>query len=161
MTKALGLGAAVMAAGVIGKVASVGAQEVGTANHTEEPYTVTSALNLRSGPGTSYRVVLVMPKGATVTLQQRYENGYYYVSYKGQLGWAHHDYIVKAGGTGDPVIIGTAVTTTSLNLRSGPSTSNQVLRVVAKGSTVKTSNTVRNGYRYVTNNGLVDRHCKA
>lgn len=59
------------------------------------------------------------------------------------------------GGTGsDPVIIGTARTTATVNLRSGPSTSNQVLRVVPSGATVRISGTVRNGFRYVIHNGL-------
>lgn len=94
-----------------------------------------------------------MPKGAMITLQQRYQNGFYYVSYKGQLDWAHHDYIVKASTTPDPVIIGTARTTANVNLRSGPSTSHQILRVVASGATVQISNTVKNGFQYVSYQG--------
>ncbi len=91
-----------------------------------------------------------MPKGAMITLQQRYQNGFYYVSYKGQLDWAHHDYIVKASTTPDPVIIGTARTTANVNLRSGPSTSHQILRVVSAGTTIQISGTVKNGFRYAT-----------
>ena len=52
------------------------------------------------------------------------------------------------------MIVGTAYTTASVNLRSGPSTSNTVLRVVAKGAAVQASNTVQNGFRYVIHNGL-------
>ncbi len=59
------------------------------------------------------------------------------------------------GSTGtDPVIVGTAATTAYVNLRSGPSTRHQVLRVVASGAAVQISNTVQNGYRYVIHNGL-------
>ena len=147
--KALGFGAGALTVAVAGTALTAGAQEVAPANHTSEPYKTTAALNLRTGPSTSHRVILVMPKGATITLQQRYENGYYYVNYKGQLGWAHHDYIVKAGQPTDPVVIGTRVATTRLNLRSGPSTSNQILDVVDKGATVSITDQVRNGYRYV------------
>jgi D-alanyl-D-alanine carboxypeptidase len=147
--KALGFGAGALTVAVAGTALTAGAQEVAPANHTSEPYKTTAALNLRTGPSTSHRVILVMPKGATVTLQERYENGFYYVNYKGQLGWAHHDYLVKAGQPTDPVVIGTRVATTRLNLRSGPSTSNQILDVVDKGATVSITDQVRNGYRYV------------
>ena len=116
----------------------------------------TAALNLRTGPGTGYRVILVMPKGVQVTLQRRYQNGFDNVSYKGQLGWASRAYLIPATGgyPTDPVIIGSARTTAAVNLRSGPSTSNQVLRVVAAGATVQISDTVRTGFRYVIHNGL-------
>lgn len=150
--KSLAAGAALVAGTSV--LGTAGAQDVSTANHTSEPYVTTTALNLRTGPGTGYRVILVMPKGATLMLNQRYENGYYSVTYKGQLGWAHHDYIVKAGSSPDPVVIGSARTTSAVNLRSGPSTANSVLRVVAAGATVQISDTVRSGFRYVTHNGL-------
>lgn len=52
------------------------------------------------------------------------------------------------------MIVGTATTTDYVNLRSGPSTSHQVLRVVASGAAVQVSSTVQNGYRYVIHNGL-------
>lgn len=149
LSKALGFGAGALTVAVAGTALTAGAQEVAPANHTSEPYKTTAALNLRIGPSARHRVILVMPRGATITLQQRYENGYYYVNYKGQLGWAHHDYIVKAGQPTDPVVIGTRVATTRLNLRSGPSTSNQILDVVDRGATVSITDQVRNGYRYV------------
>lgn len=147
--KALAFGAVALTADVIGKVATVKAQEVGAESHPEERYVTTSALNLRTGPSSSHKVILVMPKGATVTLQQRYENGYHYVSYKGQLGWAHHDYLVKFNDANEPVIIGEAVTTSNVNLRSGPSTGQPVIRVIAKGVTVDITDRVQNGYRYI------------
>lgn len=111
----------------------------------------TAALNLRTGPGTGYRVILVMPKGATINLQRRYENGFDYVSYKGRLGWAHRDYIVArtGGSTPDPVIVGSATTTANVNLRRGPSTGHPVIQVIVKGATVSITDRVQNGYRYI------------
>lgn len=152
LRQALGLSAAALAISAVGPVRRVAAQDVTAQQHTSQPYTVTTNLNLRTGPGTTYGVILVMPKGATVTLNGREQNGFLSVNYKGTIGWAHHDYIVPAGS--DPVIIGTAATTTALNLRSGPSSSHQVLRVMAKGSAVQISDTVQNGYRYVIHQGL-------
>jgi D-alanyl-D-alanine carboxypeptidase len=155
LRKALGLSAAALAIGAIGPVREVGAQDVSAQQHTSQPYTVTADLNLRSGPGTGYSVILVMPKGSTLTLNAREQNGFLSVNYKGTIGWAHHDYIVPAdSGPANPVIIGTASTTTDLNLRSGPSTGHKVLRVLAKGSAVQISNTVQNGFRYAIHQGL-------
>ncbi|MBA2247051.1 MAG: SH3 domain-containing protein [Chloroflexia bacterium] len=116
----------------------------------------TAALNLRAGAGPEFRVITVMPKGATITLQRVISNDYHYVSYKGQLGWAHRDYVVARpySPPPDPVITGRAKTLYAVNLRSGPSTGHRVLRVLPAGSTVDTSSQLHNGFRYVVHQGL-------
>jgi SH3-like domain-containing protein len=42
-----------------------------------------------------------------------------------------------------------AVTTSNVNLRSGPSTGQPVIRVIAKGVAVDITDRVQNGYRYI------------
>ena len=153
--KGLTAGAAALITGAAVRLSSAGAQDGISEHHTSEAYVTTAPLNLRTGAGSTYRVILVMPKGARITLNQRYQNGYYSVTYKGQLGWAHKDYIARAGTIPtDPVITGRARTLNAVNLRSGPSTGNQALRVVPAGSWVDTSGTVRNGFRYVVHQDL-------
>lgn len=153
--KALGLGAMALAIGAAGPARRAAAQDVSGQQHTSQPYTVTEDLNLRTGPGTGYRVLLVMPKGATVTLNAQLQNGFLSVNYKGTNGWAHQDFIRPADAPpADPVITGTATTIAALNLRSGPSTGHQVLRLMGKGSKVQSSDTVVNGFRYVIHQGL-------
>ncbi len=142
--KALGLGAVAVASSVAGTAVAVGAQ-----NPIGEAYVTTAALNLRAGPSTGHRVFLVMPKGAQVYHQKMTENGYYYVTYKGQWGWAHRDYLVRAGDPIGPPIIGQAVTTARVNLRSGPSTGHAVLEVLPKGETFNITAKVQNGFRYI------------
>jgi D-alanyl-D-alanine carboxypeptidase len=51
-------------------------------------------------------------------------------------------------------VVGTAVTTAPVNLRSGPGTANTVLRVVPAGAAVQITDTVANGYRYVVHEAL-------
>ena len=51
-------------------------------------------------------------------------------------------------------VVGTAVTTAYVNLRSGPGTANAVLRVVPAGATVQFTDSVANGYRYVVYEAL-------
>jgi D-alanyl-D-alanine carboxypeptidase len=144
-----GLGAAVALGPALGLLSPA------AANHTSQPYTVTANANFRSGPGTNHPVIAVIPRGATFTLNATEQNNFYGVNYKGTLGWVYAPLIVPAGSASpDPVIVGTAKTTANVNLRSGPSTGNAVLRVVPVGATVQISNTVQNGFRYVVHNGL-------
>lgn len=155
ITKVFSFAAMALVVGAAGPVRRAAAQDVTAQQHTSQPYTVTEDLNLRTGPGTGYKVLLVMPKGSTVTLNAQIQNGFLSVNYQGVNGWAHADYIVPAGAPpADPVITGTSIAIAALNLRSGPSTGHQVLRLMGKGSTVQSSNTVVNGFRYVIHQGL-------
>jgi len=54
-------------------------------------------LNLRTGPGTEYDIVLVMPDGAAVDLRGDGQNGFLPVSYNGTTGWASAEWL-KVGG---------------------------------------------------------------
>ncbi len=146
--KALGLGAAVAAGAVAARPMLAAASENGT-------YRTTSALNLRSGAGTSHPVVSVMPAGTTVQASGRVANGFREVWYQNSIGWAHADYLVPVtAGGGNPSLIGLGITTAAVNLRSGPSTGHQVLRVLAQGTLLERSGTVQNGFRYVVHQGL-------
>jgi uncharacterized protein YraI len=142
-----GISAAAVAAATVGRAA---------ANHTAQLYTVSSNANFRSGPGTGHAIIAVVVKGATFQINGQVQNGYAGIIYKGTTGWVLASLVVAAGGqtSPDPVIVGTAKTNSSVNLRSGPSTGNSVLRVVPAGSVVQISNTVQNGFRYVIHNGL-------
>jgi uncharacterized protein YraI len=147
---AAGFGAAAVTGGLL--VKSAGAQE---ATATAAGYFRTAVdLRLRTGPGTRRRVILVMPTGSTVKDLGVSKNGFRNVSYKGTAGWASMDFLIVSDGGSDPILLGNSVTTTAVNLRSGPSTSNQVLRVLSAGTVVTTSDTARNGFRYVVHNGL-------
>jgi uncharacterized protein YraI len=114
----------------------------------------TSSVNLRSGPSTSNSVILLMPSGATVTLNGKSSNGFLGVSYKGTSGWAYADYIGSAGsaddggGSQDPGSgnAGSATVTSSLNLRSGPSTSNKVILVMPGGASVTLTGNSSGGF---------------
>ncbi|MEA2515496.1 MAG: hypothetical protein QOJ59_4985 [Thermomicrobiales bacterium] len=119
---------------------------------------IDGALNLRAGPSTSDRVLLVMPDRATVTLLGGESNGFLEVSYQGTEGWAYAAYLDTDGGGGDDggSSEGTAVTTSSLNLRSGPSTADDVLAVMPRGAIVEIRGDAENGFypvRYDGRNG--------
>lgn len=133
--------------------ASVGT--IGTAVAQTQLYTVSTHSNFRSGPGTNHSVISVIAPGATFALNGKEQNSFYGVNYKGTIGWVYAPLVVAAGSsTPDPVMVGEARTSTAVNLRSGPSTSHQVLRVVSSGAAIQVSNTVQNGFRYVVHQGL-------
>ena len=66
----------------------------------EGKYIVTTALNLRKGAGSTHKIVAVMPKNATVTCNGYYANNgttpWYYVSYRGYVGFCSSRYLRKA-----------------------------------------------------------------
>ncbi|HEV2066996.1 MAG TPA: SH3 domain-containing protein, partial [Thermomicrobiales bacterium] len=106
---------------------------------------VTEALNLRTGPSTANGVITVMPAGTTITLTGNSANGFLSVSYNGTAGWAYAAYLETGGSSPSPDTpsnpdsgagTGTGRTTTALNLRTGPSTSDGVLLVMPGGASV-------------------------
>jgi mannosyl-glycoprotein endo-beta-N-acetylglucosaminidase len=121
----------------------------------------TEGARLRSGPGTGYTILASLAKGTEVQYLAYggSANGYEWHKVKvlasGKEGFIASVLLSMPGSTGsDPVIIGTAKTLTNVNLRSGPSTSHQVLRVVPYGASIQVSSTVQGGFRYVIHNGL-------
>lgn len=52
-------------------------------------------LNLRTGPSTSYRILLSIPKGKSVPAYARASNGWYKVSYAGYTGWVSGSYMTS------------------------------------------------------------------
>ncbi|MGH2532824.1 MAG: SH3 domain-containing protein [Thermomicrobiales bacterium] len=120
--------------------------------------TVTSALNLRSSPWGS--IIAVMPAGASVTVTGSGQNGFLPVTYNGQSGWAHTDYLdTGASGPGPSPAppsgpaVGSATTTTALNLRAGPSTGTSVLAVMPGGASVEILGDPQSGFYPVRYNG--------
>lgn len=142
-----GTGAAIVA------LVTVGQDDLGQPSTGEA--VVTANLNLRSGPGTSHSILRVIPKGSTVTTCDTGQVGFLTVGYNGTTGYASAEYLAPPGSApSPPQPSGTAKTTAGVDLRSGPSTTHQVLRVVPAGAPIATTETVQNGVRYVTHDGL-------
>jgi uncharacterized protein YraI len=125
----------------------------------------TTNLNLRSGPGTGYGVVLVMSSGSSFKITGSYNKGFYPGRYNGTKGWASADFLTTGGGSSSGSTsgsgstptssdTGTATVTTSLNLRSGPSTGDGVIAVMPAGSTVTLTGQASNGFVSVTYQGM-------
>lgn len=65
-----------------------------TSNTTGTVFGVNSALNIRSGGGTSYKIVGSIPKGATCTILGTDSSGWYKVKYGDITGYASNKYII-------------------------------------------------------------------
>ena len=111
----------------------------------EDDIRVTTAdLNLRSGPGTQYSVIAVMPKGTSVTVLS-ISGSWAKVIYGSKEGYAHTAYMTQVNTQ-------TMVTTANLNMRTGPSTSYSIIRVIPNGAEVKVLST-SNGWARVVYGG--------
>lgn len=99
-----------------------------------------SALAVREGPSTSYKSVAYVSKGTKVTILGK-QGDWFKIKYNNTLGWASGKYInIKAEtppATGASAPSGGIVTSPVLNLRSGPSTSNEKISTLKKGNQVK------------------------
>lgn len=120
---------------------------------------VTTRLNLRAGPGTTYAVLLVMPQDAMVTLTGEVENGFYKLTYEGNSGWGFSDYLDLQVGPPDPPAeepaTGEATVLEALNLRSGAGLNFPVIMVMPQGAVIETLAGTEAGFQKVRYNGVV------
>ena len=120
--------------------------------------TVTAdALNVRSGPSTSYGITTKLYKGDKVEILET-SNGWHKIkASNGKIGWVSGDYIkVSSGSTSQPSTSTTKATVTadSLNVRSGAGTSYSVITKLSKGTVVDVIESASNGWKKIkTSNG--------
>ncbi|MGC4121464.1 MAG: SH3 domain-containing protein [Myxococcales bacterium] len=70
----------------------------------------TTGVNMRSGPSTGYKVLLVVPAGGKVTTVEKTspENGFYKVKYNGTVGYSHGQYYTLVSSPTTPPPASTA-----------------------------------------------------
>ena len=112
----------------------------GSTSTTDKKATVTaSTLNVRSGPSTSYSITTKVYKGETVEVLES-SNGWSKIkTASGKIGWSSEEYLSTSGTSGSTSTTGkkATVTASTLNVRSGPSTSYSITTKVYKGETVE------------------------
>lgn len=126
----------------------------------------TTDLNLRSGAGTSFAVIDVIPAGGQVQLTGTRQNNFAQLTYNGTQGWASLDFLTTGGGSGATPTVpdetdsgtengasGSATVNGSLNLRASASTSAQIVDVMPGGAQVQVLGPRQNGFAQVTYNG--------
>jgi len=126
--------------------------------------TVTAdSLRMRSEASTSSSTLVMAPKGSEVTVEEDAGNGWYKVTYGGQTGFMSGDWLTVslADGTVVPAAQGTEpeqkrglVTTSVLNVRSGPATSYDKVGSLKAGNVVDIVADLGNGW-YQVEDGYV------
>lgn len=108
---------------------------------------ITENLNLRSGPSTSDPIVLTMKKNSSIEIL-KYSGSWAYIKYNNQLGYASKRYILEIHNNNNNITSGSSGGENSsksqimecnvdlLNVRRGPSTSEQVITSLNKGDKV-------------------------
>lgn len=105
-------------------------QDKPTQNITEFPvnvYGIVNAdpsLNLREFPTTNSSILDSIPNNSKITVLGK-DGAWYQVSYNGKTGWVHGDYL--------KLLNLLEIGVDNLNIRSGPSTSNEVIGQVSQG----------------------------
>ena len=118
--------------------------------------TVTSDVNVRSGPGTGYSVLGVAKAGQTLTATGTAEDGKWYrVNYDGKTGYVNRKLVNASGysagtSTSTPApaaTSGTLEVISDVNIRSGPGTGYSILTTAKAGETLEfVSHTASNWY---------------
>lgn len=97
-----------------------------------------SALNVRSGPSTGYRVIGVARNG------ERFQTlgasgSWVKLDFRGSQGWAYGSYLrtVATSGGSQPSGPSATVTASTLNVRSGPGTNYRIIGSLSRGASVQ------------------------
>lgn len=114
-------------------------------------------LRLRSGAGTSYRILTVIPDGTTITLKSKTGN-WYKTSYSGKAGYVSASYVKKLSSSSATAATSSTTSKTGyvrasggLNLRKGAGTSYGVICVIPNGSAVTVKSSSGSWYKVVYN----------
>ncbi len=98
-----------------------------------------SSLNVRSGPSITSSIIGSLPHGASVTIVGK-SGEWYQINYNGMTGYIRQDYVIAGGGTvsgaGQTGTIRLNDPSSSLNVRSGPSTSTSIIGSLSHGSVI-------------------------
>lgn len=114
-------------------------------------YRTTSYVNFRTGPGTDYGVIRVLPPQSPLQAVGPESYGFMKVSNQGTIGWVHRDFVATGnGGSSDiPQSLGTKTTTAYVNMRSGPGTGYTVIRTLPQGTTVEVFDSFQGNFQMV------------
>jgi cell wall-associated NlpC family hydrolase len=119
-----------------------------------------SDLNLRAAATADSTILTVIPAGSTLDLVGPAENGRLPVLWQGQTGWVAEAYVIEVGAAlptpeAPPASIGQRYATDSLNVRTQPNTSAQVVGVLTRGQAIDITNQTDGNWQQVLYNGAV------
>lgn len=116
----------------------------------------TDALRLRSGEGTKYSVIDVMPKGTSVEVYGMSKDGWYHVKYGDKTGYCYYKWLDFEGDAAGDVHDGKTTEMfpiCGLNIREQPTTNSRILGSIAKDEAVAVT-AKHDGWFSVEYNGI-------
>ncbi|MCC3863260.1 SH3 domain-containing protein [Terrisporobacter petrolearius] len=116
---------------VSSKYLSISAPE---SSNTTTKYVNTTSLNFRSGPSTSYSVIGKLSSGTKVEVLST-SNGWSKIKYDGKTGYVSSEYLSSSAPESSNTTT-KYVNTSTLNVRSGPSTSYSVIGTLSSGTKI-------------------------
>ena len=114
----------------------------------------TTALNLRTGPGLSYRVIKVLKGGARVTMTGKTARGWAELVNGRSTGWSSVQYLVSSM-YGVPAVIGKRVATADLDIRTTSGAGSRTIAEVKKGTALSVTGAIQNGRAQIIYKGLI------
>ncbi|MEH7178879.1 SH3 domain-containing protein [Neobacillus vireti] len=122
---------------------SANGSTITTSNKKSAAQANTNQLRVRSGPGTSFRIIGYLSKGQAVTVLDDNENWLKISASSIGEGWVAREYIDFKTTTSNSskeedtsISIGTGIVTDTLNMRKEPSATGTVIGKLAKGTSV-------------------------
>ena len=120
---------------------------------------VNDTLNVRSGAGASYRILGALNKGTKVEIVDKMSNGWSKIKYNSSYGYVNTSYLsnITSVSSTETVIKTGTVNTASLNVRSGPSTSDAKIGSLSQNTKVEIVSSTNGWYKikYGTGYGYV------
>jgi uncharacterized protein YgiM (DUF1202 family) len=114
----------------------------------------TTALNLRTGPGLSYKVIKVLNEGARVTMTGKTARGWAQLVSGKSTGWSSMQYLAGST-TGKPAIIGTRVATADLDIRTTSGADSRTVAEVKQGTALSVTGAIQNGRAQIIYKGAI------
>ena len=141
---------------VAGLVQSVGSLAwITSADAASSTMRATTAVNVRSGPGTGYSRIGLLYPGDRVQAHSS-SNGWTRVTHKGREGYVASAYLagsLDSSGGSNSGATGEVYTTTALNLRTGPSLKSSIKTTAPKGTKLSLTGSVKGEFSQVAWNG--------
>lgn len=150
LRSAVAAGAATLAAGtLLGN--GVAAQDEEVAAAAAGFFSTSDYVNFRTGPGTDYGVIRVLPPQSPLQAVGPESGAFLKMSNQGTIGWVHRDFVTSGnGGSSDmPVSLGYKTTSAYVNMRSGPGTGYSVIRTLPQGTTVEVFDNFQGNFQRV------------
>jgi uncharacterized protein YgiM (DUF1202 family) len=114
----------------------------------------TTALNLRTGPGLSYRVIKVLKGGTKVTMTGKTARGWAQLVIGKSTGWSSMQYLASSS-TGRPAVIGKRVATADLDIRTSSGPDAKTVTEVKKGTPLSVTGAIQNARAQIIYKGAI------